>query len=270
MRRSTMPRNRWERHIRTSRTPELVIRTTGSNHLLSLGQISAAISEMSEANKDLLEKYRKEVALRRKYHEQLVELKGEQRGNQLSEQEVHSASMTLLLWPLGNIRVLCRVKPVLKEDQHEEGQSVVVVTTDPNNESCLSVLSKGKSRVFEMDKVFHPQAAQEEVQPSAAGMLRIQEGYNRKLITSTLCPVRSSRRLNLWSRPASTATTSAYSPTGRRARAKRTPWRCVFRLSSRNGGAKGGRRLTLCRFKSYRAAFRIPASTRGPSNTSLV
>lgn len=44
-----------------------------------LWQISAAISEMSEANKDLLEKYRKEVALRRKYHEQLVELKGVQR-----------------------------------------------------------------------------------------------------------------------------------------------------------------------------------------------
>lgn len=41
-------------------------------------QVSAAISEMSEANKDLLEKYRKEVALRRKYHEQLVELKGGQ------------------------------------------------------------------------------------------------------------------------------------------------------------------------------------------------
>lgn len=36
----------------------------------------AALNEMSEANKDLLEKYRKEVALRRKYHEQLVELKG--------------------------------------------------------------------------------------------------------------------------------------------------------------------------------------------------
>ncbi|XP_044063321.1 kinesin-like protein KIFC3 [Siniperca chuatsi] len=100
-------------------------------------QISAAISEMSEANKDLLEKYRKEVALRRKYHEQLVELKG-------------------------NIRVLCRVKPVLKEDQHEEGQSVVV-TTDTNNESSLNVLNKGKGRIFELDKVFHPQATQEEV-----------------------------------------------------------------------------------------------------------
>ncbi|XP_020504197.2 kinesin-like protein KIFC3 [Labrus bergylta] len=100
-------------------------------------QISAVISEMSEANKDLLEKYRKEVALRRKYHEQLVELKG-------------------------NIRVLCRVKPVLKEDQHEEGQSVVV-TTDSNNESSLNVLNKGKGRIFELDKVFHPQATQEEV-----------------------------------------------------------------------------------------------------------
>ncbi|XP_022530067.1 kinesin-like protein KIFC3 isoform X2 [Astyanax mexicanus] len=100
-------------------------------------QISAAISEMSEANKDLLEKYRKEVALRRKYHEQLVELKG-------------------------NIRVLCRVKPVLKEDEHEEGQTVAV-TTDPHNESALTVLSKGKAKTFELDKVFHPQATQEEV-----------------------------------------------------------------------------------------------------------
>ncbi|XP_028841102.1 kinesin-like protein KIFC3 isoform X2 [Denticeps clupeoides] len=100
-------------------------------------QIVSAISEMSEANKDLLEKYRKEVALRRKYHEQLVELKG-------------------------NIRVLCRVKPVLKEDQHEEGLAVVV-TTDLNNESALNVVSKGKGRTFELDKVFHPQATQEEV-----------------------------------------------------------------------------------------------------------
>ncbi|KAK3551286.1 hypothetical protein QTP70_013947 [Hemibagrus guttatus] len=102
-----------------------------------LNKISAAINEMSEANKDLLEKYRKEVALRRKYHEQLVELKG-------------------------NIRVLCRVKPVLKEDQHDECQAVAV-TSDPHNESALTVLSKGKAKTFELDRVFHPQATQEEV-----------------------------------------------------------------------------------------------------------
>ena len=58
--------------------------------------------------------------------------------------------------------MLCRVKPVLKEDHHEEGQSVVV-TTDPNNESSLNVLNKGKGRIFELDKVFQPQATQEEV-----------------------------------------------------------------------------------------------------------
>nr|XP_023680070.1 kinesin-like protein KIFC3 isoform X1 [Paramormyrops kingsleyae] len=100
-------------------------------------QLSVVISEMSEANKDLLEKYRKEVALRRKYHEQLLELKG-------------------------NIRVLCRVKPVLREDQQGDGQAVVV-TTDPDNESAIIVLQKGKSRTFELDKVFQPQATQEEV-----------------------------------------------------------------------------------------------------------
>lgn len=66
------------------------------------------------------------------------------------------------VWLPGNIRVLCRVKPVLKEDQHEEGQSVVV-TTDPHNESALNVVNKGKGRVFELDKVFHPQATQVEV-----------------------------------------------------------------------------------------------------------
>lgn len=84
--------------------------------------------------------------------------------------------------------MLCRVKPVLKEDQHEEGRSVVV-TTDPNNESCLSVLSKGKSRIFEMDKVFHPQAAQEEVLPGfrklwvwwGRGGLKQEEGGRKKL-----------------------------------------------------------------------------------------
>lgn len=68
--------------------------------------------------------------------------------------------------------MLCRVKPVLKEDQHDEGQSVVV-TTDPHNESALNVVSKGKGRVFELDKVFHPQATQDEVK-------YIQTSFNSK------------------------------------------------------------------------------------------
>lgn len=59
-------------------------------------QISAAISEMSEANKDLLEKYRKEVALRRKYHEQLVELKGITLKGSNWPHQVKSASLSEL------------------------------------------------------------------------------------------------------------------------------------------------------------------------------
>lgn len=39
-------------------------------------QISAAIVEVSERNKDLVRKYRKEMSLRKKYHNQLVQLKG--------------------------------------------------------------------------------------------------------------------------------------------------------------------------------------------------
>lgn len=76
-----------KKQVRTSRQNQPHARVchpdamVSPSHLLLLGQISAAIVEMSEANKDLLEKYRKEVALRRKYHEQLVELKGERGGN---------------------------------------------------------------------------------------------------------------------------------------------------------------------------------------------
>lgn len=90
--------------------------------------------------------------------------------------------------------MLCRVKPVLKEDQHEEGQSVVV-TTDPNNKSSLSVLNKGKGRIFEMDKVFHPQATQEEVRQTSAhaGNVAMTKTYQH-----VFAFIRSFRRSSLW------------------------------------------------------------------------
>lgn len=86
------------------------------------------------------------------------------------------------------------MKPVLKEDQHEEGHSVVVMT-DPNNESSLTVLNKGKARIFEMDKVFHPQSTQEEV----IKMTRVKEVllYSGKTANLYFGFLRSSRRLNL-------------------------------------------------------------------------
>ncbi|KAM9306024.1 kinesin-like protein KIFC3 [Gastrophryne carolinensis] len=93
-------------------------------------QICSAVSSVSDANRDLLQKYQREVQLRKNYHNQLVELKG-------------------------NIRVLCRVRP-----HTEEGGAIV---TDANDDTKMSVTHKGKERSFQLDKVFLPEATQEEV-----------------------------------------------------------------------------------------------------------
>ncbi|XP_078062946.1 kinesin-like protein KIFC3, partial [Mustelus asterias] len=100
-------------------------------------QIQSAITEVSQSNRHLMEKYEREMSLRKKYHDQLVELRG-------------------------NIRVLCRVKPVAECNQPESG-NLVVVHTDPNTDCRIRMMYKGKTRTFELDKVFPSQATQEEV-----------------------------------------------------------------------------------------------------------
>nr|DBA23870.1 TPA: hypothetical protein GDO54_011587 [Pyxicephalus adspersus] len=100
-------------------------------------QICSAVTTVSEANKDLLQKYQREVQLRKRYHNQLVELKG-------------------------NIRVLCRVRPH-KDITDQEGSGGSSIITDVNDDTKLSVTHKGKERSFELDKVFLPESTQEEV-----------------------------------------------------------------------------------------------------------
>uniref|UniRef100_A0A8C3I1N5 Kinesin-like protein n=1 Tax=Chrysemys picta bellii TaxID=8478 RepID=A0A8C3I1N5_CHRPI len=116
-------------------------------------QMCSAVSEASEASRDLLQKYQHEVLLRKKYHAQLVELKG-------------------------NIRVLCRLKPVTEADQRE-GEVSTAVSTEPGSDSSVTARYKGKERTFELDKVFLPEATQEEVfleiEPLVLSCL---DGYN--------------------------------------------------------------------------------------------
>ncbi|KAJ6661514.1 hypothetical protein lerEdw1_014424 [Lerista edwardsae] len=89
-------------------------------------QMCSAMDEASLANRSLQERYQREVLLRKKYHDQLLEVKG-------------------------NIRVLCRLKP----------------------------LTKGKERTFRLDKVFLPQATQEEVfQEIEPLVMSCLNGYN--------------------------------------------------------------------------------------------
>lgn len=77
------------------------------------------------------------MLLRKNLHNQLVELRG-------------------------NIRVLCRVRPPIKEDG-SGSQAAVVVQVDAVDDGVLYVHSKGAWKTFELDKVFGPQSSQEEV-----------------------------------------------------------------------------------------------------------
>ncbi|XP_064414517.1 kinesin-like protein KIFC3 [Latimeria chalumnae] len=100
-------------------------------------EIGQAVDEVTNMNRDLLRKYKKEMHLRKKLHNELVKLKG-------------------------NIRVLCRVRPIKLEDG-DGPDACSVVSVDPQDDCILHMSYRGKATMFEMDKVFPPQASQEEV-----------------------------------------------------------------------------------------------------------
>nr|KAF6410226.1 kinesin family member C3 [Rousettus aegyptiacus] len=91
-------------------------------------EIGQAIEEVNSSNQELLRKYRRELQLRKKCHNELVRLKG-------------------------NIRVIARVRPVTKEDG-EGPEATNAVTFDPDDDSIIHLLHKGKPVSFELDKVF--------------------------------------------------------------------------------------------------------------------
>ncbi|XP_039931335.1 kinesin-like protein KIFC3 [Hirundo rustica] len=116
-------------------------------------EISQAIEEVHSTNKELLRKYRRELQLRKKCHNELVRLKG-------------------------NIRVFGRVRPITKEDG-EGPEAANAVTFDADDDAVLYLLHKGKQVSFELDKVFPPQASQEEVfQEVQALVTSCIDGYN--------------------------------------------------------------------------------------------
>ncbi|KAM9192056.1 kinesin-like protein KIFC3 isoform 2-T2 [Dugong dugon] len=100
-------------------------------------EIGQAIEEVNSNNQELLRKYRRELQLRKKCHNELVRLKG-------------------------NIRVIARVRPLTKEDG-EGPEATNAVTFDPDDDSVIHLLHKGKPVSFELDKVFSPRASQQDV-----------------------------------------------------------------------------------------------------------
>ncbi|KAL1256332.1 hypothetical protein QQF64_011877 [Cirrhinus molitorella] len=100
-------------------------------------EICQVIGEVSSANQELLRKYKREMNLRKKCHNELVRLKG-------------------------NIRVLCRVRPICAGET-DAADTKNIVTFDPEDDAVLYLSNKGKLMTFELDKVFSTQATQEEV-----------------------------------------------------------------------------------------------------------
>ena len=100
-------------------------------------QISEALAGVSEHNKELTQRYQREMQLRKKYHNELIDLKG-------------------------NIRVFCRVRPPIKED----GSGVFaksVVSVDQNDDGMLYLSNKGRTTMYEADKVFDAKSTQDQV-----------------------------------------------------------------------------------------------------------
>ncbi|XP_069113930.1 kinesin-like protein KIFC3 isoform X2 [Argopecten irradians] len=100
-------------------------------------ETSRAIRGLHDYNQELVKKYYREMALRKKYHNELVELKG-------------------------NIRVFCRVRPKIQEDGSGV-QSQSVVNYDQDDDGLVHVLNKGRSQTFEVDRVFTETSTQIEV-----------------------------------------------------------------------------------------------------------
>ncbi|CAL1533617.1 unnamed protein product [Lymnaea stagnalis] len=115
-------------------------------------EIQLALADINAQNKDLVDKYLREMKLRKKYHNELVDLRG-------------------------NIRVLCRVRPPIKEDGTEEDG--IVVTLDTNDDSLVTINNKGRNQFFDVDKAFGMNSTQSQVFEEVSALVRsVIDGYN--------------------------------------------------------------------------------------------
>ncbi|KAI4366128.1 hypothetical protein MLD38_022046 [Melastoma candidum] len=63
----------------------------------------------------------------------------------------------------GNIRVFCRVRPLLPEDSRSEGKILSYPTSLDAQGRGIDILQNGQKHSFQFDKVFTPEASQEDV-----------------------------------------------------------------------------------------------------------
>lgn len=121
---------------------------------------------MSGTNQELLRKYKREMNLRKKCHNELVRLKGQVQSDadSMMRFQFHRSGSepAASLRFTGNIRVFCRVRPVSQEEQ-DSADAGNMLSFDSDDDAILYLTNRGKVMTFELDKVFPPQASQEEV-----------------------------------------------------------------------------------------------------------
>ncbi|XP_038662936.1 kinesin-like protein KIFC3 isoform X1 [Scyliorhinus canicula] len=116
-------------------------------------EIYQAVEEAQKTNQDLMRKYKREMQLRKKCHNELVRLRG-------------------------NIRVLCRIRPV-NQDDGTGLETRNIISFDRDDDSVLYVSHRGKMSMFELDKVFQPHAVQADIfQEVQALITSCIDGYN--------------------------------------------------------------------------------------------
>eukprot|EP00054_Salpingoeca_dolichothecata_P013803 m.77257 g.77257 ORF g.77257 m.77257 type:complete len:924 (+) comp20666_c1_seq1:99-2870(+) len=95
------------------------------------------LADVDKQYKEMLRKYRKEMTLRKKLHNELVDLKG-------------------------NIRVYGRIRPTISEDG-DGPDSKLVINASKEDDQLIEVLNKGRDSTYELDTVFGPSSTQEQV-----------------------------------------------------------------------------------------------------------
>ncbi|XP_039652106.1 kinesin-like protein KIFC3 [Perca fluviatilis] len=92
----------------------------------------------------------------------ITEAKQEVSGGSRSGPTIYRSTLSLSVCP-GNIRVFCRVRPVSQEEQDSAADAKTMLSFDSDDDAVLYLANKGKMMTFELDKVFPPQATQQEV-----------------------------------------------------------------------------------------------------------
>lgn len=94
-----------------------------------------AVNNLRKSNKELARRYKQEMSLRKKYHNELMQLRG-------------------------NIRVFCRIRPPTAAD---EDPNSCCISVSSNDRDIIFVKNKNKLTRFEMDRVFPKNCSQSEV-----------------------------------------------------------------------------------------------------------